>query len=54
MVMKMVILEKTRQGFLFKYDDSKCLYMGYTKRQALKKFRQDNNLVHKKLEIIEI
>ena len=40
-------------GFEFKYNDKKTTYYGYTKKQAIKKFRNDFNLKHKHLDIIE-
>lgn len=36
------------------YTQKKIRYVGYTLRQATKKFRQDYNLVHKHIKIIKL
>ena len=36
------------------YTQKKTRYVGYTLRQAIKKFRQDYNLTHKHINIIKL
>lgn len=40
-------------GFEFKCNGQKMNYYGYTKKQAIKKFRDDFDLKYKHLDIVE-
>lgn len=41
-------------GYIFRFNDTKCIYYGYSLNNAIKQFRIDNNLKYKHIEIIKI
>lgn len=52
---KMITIEKTRNGWIFiSYNNNLERYLYYSKRDALKKFREKYNLKGKHLQIINL
>lgn len=52
---KMITIEKTRNGWIFiSYNNKLERYLYYSKREALKKFREKYNLKGKHLQIINL